>query len=101
MQITFYAAEKLDRLKEKDEFRERFSLIFLSHNMTKQISNLVPLLKRNSPFLIESRKFLTELRDENLKEFSAELQRIANENGLRNLNNFDSQKQMFARFERN
>ncbi|XP_051174567.1 dynein axonemal assembly factor 3 homolog isoform X2 [Leptopilina boulardi] len=98
IEIIFHPIEKLNRFMEKEEFHEKFSLIFLAHNMTKQISNLVPLLKRNCPFIVESRKFLIELKNENLTEFSAELQNIANENGLRNVNNFDSQKQMFARF---
>ena len=99
-QIIFHPITNLDRYKEKDQYLEKFSLIFLSHNMTKQIPNLVPLLKKDSPFLVESRKFLSELRKEDLEEFSTELKNIGKENGLRNLNDFDSEKQTFARFSK-
>lgn len=97
-QIIFHPIANFDRYKEKDQYLEKFSLIFLSHNMTKQIPNLVPLLKKNSPFLIESRKFLTDLRKNNMEAFSTELKNIAKENGLRILNDFDSEKQTIARF---
>ncbi|XP_033214505.1 dynein assembly factor 3, axonemal [Belonocnema kinseyi] len=98
IEIIFHPIANLERYKEKDQYLEKFSLIFLSNNMTKQIPNLVPLLKKESPFLVESRKFLTHLRKTNLEEYSAELKNIAKENGLRNLNDFDSEKQTIARF---
>ena len=97
-QIIFHPVTNVDRYKEKDQYLEKFSLIFLSHNMTKQIPNLVPLLKKNCPFLVESRKFLPELQKEDLEKFSSELNSIARENGLRNLNDFDSGKHTFALF---
>lgn len=66
--------------------------------MTKQLANLIPLASTGAPVIVELRKHMADLREEDLQNFTKELKDIAQENGLRPLYDFDSNKHTFARF---
>lgn len=69
--------------------------------MTKQLENLIPLASKDAPIIVESRKYMADLRKEDLKNFTEELKELAQKNGLRSLHDFDSNEHVFARFCKN
>lgn len=79
----------------------RFNLVWIAHNMTKQLENLVPLASTGAPVIVESRKYIADLRKEDLKNFTEELKELAQKNGLRSLHDFDSNEHVLARFCKN
>ncbi|XP_011858281.1 PREDICTED: dynein assembly factor 3, axonemal homolog isoform X2 [Vollenhovia emeryi] len=96
--IIFHPATSLESLKSKCEYVNRFHLIWVAHNMTKQLANLAPLASTGAPVIVELRKNMAEFRNEALKNFTKELKEIAQKCGLRSLYDFDSNKHIFARF---
>ncbi|XP_011167798.1 dynein assembly factor 3, axonemal isoform X1 [Solenopsis invicta] len=96
--IIFHPVTSLESLKSKCEYVNRFHLIWVAHNMTKQLANLIPLASTGAPVIVELRKHMADLREEDLQNFTKELKDIAQENGLRPLYDFDSNKHTFARF---
>ncbi|XP_011640069.1 dynein assembly factor 3, axonemal homolog isoform X2 [Pogonomyrmex barbatus] len=99
--IIFYPATSLESLKSKCEYINKFHLIWIAHNMTKQLANLAPLASAGAPVIVELRKHMADLRKEDLQNFTKELKEIAQENGLRSLYDFDSNEHIFARFCKN
>jgi len=69
--------------------------------MTKQLPNLIPLISADAPMIVELRKYMADLRKEDLHDFTKELKEIARTNGLRSLYDFDSNAHTFARFCKN
>ncbi|XP_015604868.1 dynein assembly factor 3, axonemal homolog [Cephus cinctus] len=98
IQIIIHPVTALDNYKNKLEFMNKFDVVWLSHNMTNQLGNTAPLLKTGGKMLIESRKFLTELRKDDLEKFTKDLKAQARDNGLRELIDFDAEKHVVARF---
>ncbi|KAL0132598.1 hypothetical protein PUN28_000393 [Cardiocondyla obscurior] len=96
--IIFYPATLLESLKLKSEYVNRFHLIWVANNMTRQLPNLVPLASTGAPVIVELRKNMADFRKEDLQNFTKELKEIAQENGLRSLYDFDSNEHIFARF---
>ncbi|EZA54512.1 hypothetical protein X777_05491 [Ooceraea biroi] len=99
--VIFHPATSLESFKTKCEYRNRFHLIWVAHNMTKQLSNLVPLASAGAPVIVELRKCMAELRKEDLNIFTKELKGIAQENGLRSIHDFDSNDHILAHFCKN
>lgn len=66
--------------------------------MTKQLPNIIPLSKKKSHILIELRKYLSELRKEDLEIFTKELKSIAQGCGLREIKSFNSENHTIAQF---
>jgi len=91
----------LETLKSKREYVGRFHLIWIAHNMTKQLANLAPLALTGAPVIVELCKHMADLRKENLQNFTKELKEIAQENKLRLLRDFDSNEHVLARFCKN
>lgn len=69
--------------------------------MTKQLENLAPLASTGAPVIVESRKYMADLRKEDLKNFTEEVKELAQKNGLRLIHDFDSNEHIFARFCKN
>lgn len=69
--------------------------------MTKQIANVAPLASTGASVIVELRKYMAELRKEDLEKFNKELKEIAQESGLRPLCDFDSNEHVIARFSKN
>lgn len=88
----------LESFKSKTEYINKFHLIWVAHNMTKQLANLVPLALTDAPVIVELRKCMVELRKNDLQNFTKELKTIAQDVGLRSIHDFDSNKHIFARF---
>ncbi|KYM78616.1 UPF0470 protein C19orf51 [Atta colombica] len=99
--IIFHPITSLESLKSKCEYINRFHLIWVAHNMTKQLPNLIPLISADAPMIVELRKYMADLRKEDLHDFTKELKEIARTNGLRSLYDFDSNAHTFARFCKN
>ncbi|KMQ96301.1 dynein assembly factor axonemal-like protein [Lasius niger] len=99
--IIFHPATSLESYKSKCEYVNRFNLVWIAHNMTKQLENLVPLASTGAPVIVESRKYIADLRKEDLKNFTEELKELAQKNGLRSLHDFDSNEHVLARFCKN
>ncbi|KAM0727110.1 Dynein axonemal assembly factor 3 [Formica fusca] len=99
--IIFHPITSLESLKSKCEYINRFHLVWIAHNMTKQLENLAPLASTGAPVIVESRKYMADLRKEDLKNFTEELKELAQKNGLRLLHDFDSNEHIFARFSKN
>lgn len=68
--------------------------------MTKQITNLAPLASTGASVIIELRKYMIELRKEDLQKFNKELKEITQETGLRSISDFDSNEHVIARFSK-
>ncbi|XP_029161923.1 dynein assembly factor 3, axonemal [Nylanderia fulva] len=99
--IIFHPVTSLEFYKSKSEYVNRFHLIWVAHNMTKQLENLIPLASTGALIIVESRKYIADLRKEDLKNFTEELKELAQKNGLRLLHDFDSNEHVFARFCKN
>ncbi|XP_020708141.2 dynein axonemal assembly factor 3 [Athalia rosae] len=100
-QVIFHPISNLDKYKEKKEFLGKYDLVWIAHNMTKQLPHVVPLMKLGTKVIIESRKFMVDLRKEDLARFTEELVKEAKDNGLEELIKFDSEKDNIARFVKN
>ena len=68
--------------------------------MVEQLSNLVPLLKENGIMLVELKKCLVELRNENLQNFVNELKSMVQRNRLREINDINIKEHYVARFSK-
>lgn len=88
----------MELLKNKTEYKEKFDTIWIAHNMTKQLPNIIPLLKKKGHILIELRKYLSELRKEDLESFTKELKSTTQGCGLREMKSFNSENHTIARF---
>lgn len=99
--IIFHPATSLEFFKSKNEYVNRFHLVWIAHNMIKQLENLAPLASTGAPVIVESRKCMADLRKEDLKNFTEELKELAQKNGLRLVHDFDSNEHIFARFCKN
>ncbi|KAG7205792.1 hypothetical protein KM043_007737 [Ampulex compressa] len=98
--IIFHPMRSLELLKTKPEYMNRFDIIWLAHNTIKELPNIAPLLKKGASMVIELRKYLVELRKEDLQKFDEELRNAAHENGLNEVNAFSSQEHALARFSK-
>ncbi|XP_046735894.1 dynein axonemal assembly factor 3 [Diprion similis] len=96
--VIFHPLTAINKYKNKQEFIQKFDLIWIAHNMTKHLSNVIPLAKLNARILVESRKFMVDLRKEDLEKFTKELINDAKENGMETIHKFDSEKDNIARF---
>ncbi|XP_012228949.2 dynein axonemal assembly factor 3 [Linepithema humile] len=99
--VIFHPVTSLETLKFKREYVGRFHLIWIAHNMTKQLANLAPLASTGAPVIVELRKCMADLRKEDLQNFTKELKEVARENKLRLLRDFDSNEHVLARFCKN
>lgn len=68
--------------------------------MTKQLVNLAPLVSTNGTVIVELRKYMTELRKEDLETFNKELKEIARESKLQAISDFNSIEHTLARFRK-
>ncbi|KZC13645.1 Dynein assembly factor 3, axonemal like protein, partial [Dufourea novaeangliae] len=69
-----------------------------AHNMTEHLPNFIPLLKKGAIVLIELKKNLVELREEDLFNFVKELKSCAQKNGLREIGDINVKKHCIAKF---
>ncbi|XP_032690746.1 dynein assembly factor 3, axonemal homolog isoform X2 [Odontomachus brunneus] len=99
--IIFHSASSLELLKSKCEYVKKFHLIWVAHNMTKQLENLVPLASTDASIIVELRKYMTELHKEDLQNFNKELSEIVQKNGLRSVYDFNSNEHTLARLYKN
>ncbi|XP_066601851.1 dynein axonemal assembly factor 3 homolog [Prorops nasuta] len=97
--VLFYLNESLRSFATKQANFERFDVIWIACNMTKQMEHYVSsLLKKGSLILIESCRFLSELRKEDLQAYDEELKDRMRKFGFREIGIFNSEKHNFARF---
>lgn len=66
--------------------------------MTNQLPNLINSVKIGSTVLIESRKFITQLRKEDHDKFSDDINKMTSDIGLKKVTLFDPHSDLFARF---
>lgn len=99
--VIFHPASSLETLKSKCDYVNKFHLIWVAHNMIKQLTNLAPLASTSASVIVELRKYMADLRKENLQNFNKELKEIAQESGFRSVYDFDSNVHTFARFCKN
>lgn len=97
-QISFYLPSFIERCKTKEQYKNKFDVVFIANNMTNQLPNLIDSIKKGSLILIESRKFMTQLRKEDHIKFNEDIQKIADDIGLKKVTSFDSHSDIFARF---
>ncbi|KOX74641.1 Dynein assembly factor 3, axonemal [Melipona quadrifasciata] len=98
--IIFHPVTFLSTSKHKTKYIDRFDFIWIAHNMVEQLSNLVPLLKEKGIMLVELKKCLVELRNENLQNFVNELKSMAQRNRLREINDINIKEHYVARFSK-
>lgn len=99
-QVVFHPVTFLSTSKHKTKYIGRFDFIWIAHNMVEQLSNLVPLLKEEGIMLVELKKCLVELRNENLQNFVNELKSMAQRNRLREINDINIKEHYVARFSK-
>ncbi|XP_043271669.1 dynein axonemal assembly factor 3 [Venturia canescens] len=98
--VIFHPVSSLNTYKNKSDYVEKFDVIWMGNNVTKHLENVSALAKKGGHVLVESRKFLVDLRLEGQKKFTEELKKLAYDNGLRELDEFHSEKHTVARFRR-
>lgn len=76
-------------------------MIWVAHNMTKQLENLVPLALTGAPVIVELRKYIVDLHKKDLQNFNKELNEIVQTNGLHSTYDFDSNEHTLARLYKN
>ncbi|XP_053996440.1 dynein axonemal assembly factor 3 [Hylaeus anthracinus] len=96
--VIFHPVTSLETLKCKTEYTSKFDFMWIAHNMTKQLPNLIPLVKKGAIVLVELRKYLVELREEDLENFVKELRDIGRKNGLREISDINAKKHYIAKF---
>ncbi|XP_014488377.1 PREDICTED: dynein assembly factor 3, axonemal homolog isoform X2 [Dinoponera quadriceps] len=95
--IIFHPASSLELFKSKSEYIDRYHLIWVAHNMTKQLANLAPLVSTGASVIVELSKYVADLRKEDLQNFNKELKETMQKNGLRSTYDFDSNEHTLAR----
>ncbi|XP_023288860.1 dynein assembly factor 3, axonemal [Orussus abietinus] len=98
IEVIFHPPCLMNNLKNRGELQDKFSLVWVAHNMTRHVSHLAPLLKTDGIMLVESRKYLVELRKEDLESFAEALKKDAQEAGLRHLEEINDEKEEYFRF---
>lgn len=98
--MIFHPVSSLNTYKNKSDYVEKFDVVWIGHNVTKQLENVVKLSRKGGNVIMESRKFLVDLRQDEQKKFTEELKKLAHDNGLRELNEFHSAKHIVARFRK-
>ncbi|XP_076171764.1 dynein axonemal assembly factor 3 isoform X2 [Ptiloglossa arizonensis] len=96
--VIFHPVTSLETFKSKIEYASKFDFIWIAHNMIKQLPNLTPLLKNGAIVLVELRKYMIELREEDLENFVKELRDIAQKSALCEIGDINARKHYIARF---
>ncbi|XP_015436119.1 PREDICTED: dynein assembly factor 3, axonemal [Dufourea novaeangliae] len=96
--VIFHPIKSIQTLKYKVGYMNRFDYIWIAHNMTEHLPNFIPLLKKGAIVLIELKKNLVELREEDLFNFVKELKSCAQKNGLREIGDINVKKHCIAKF---
>ncbi|XP_034184399.2 dynein axonemal assembly factor 3 isoform X1 [Osmia lignaria lignaria] len=99
--VIFHPLKSLEAFKHKAEYINKFDFIWVAHNMTEQLPNLIPLIKKGGIMLMELKKHLVELREENLQTFVKELKNTAQKNGLYEISDINAKEHCIARFCKN
>ena len=98
--IIFLPLESISSLHRKSKFKEKFNLLYFSNSMVHCMdSYLQPLMKANSLIMVESTKFMLELKADLHKEYSKKIKSMAEKIYCHNVREFDAEKENFALFK--
>ncbi|XP_076282506.1 dynein axonemal assembly factor 3 [Lasioglossum baleicum] len=96
--VVFHPITSIEVFKHKTGYANKLDFLWIAHNMLKELPNLTPLLKKGAIVVIELRKYMTELREEDLQNFVKEVKNNADNCGLREIVHIDAKKHCIAKF---
>ena len=100
--IIFLPLESISSLHRKSKFKEKFNLVYFSNSMVHCMdSYLQPLIKAHSLIMVESTKFILELKAELHKEYSKKIKSMAEKINFYNVRDVNAEKENFALFKNN
>lgn len=97
--VHFLSLSALDHYPHKPQFQGLFHGVFVGHNMLQRVKPSVWSMARDDAVvLMESRKYLVELKKDDVKAFGGSLQQAATAAQCESLSPFDPQKDDYAKF---
>ncbi|XP_063531350.1 dynein axonemal assembly factor 3 homolog [Cydia strobilella] len=97
--VHFLSPSALDHYPHKPQFQGLFHGVFLGHNMLPRVKPSVWSMARDDAVVImESRKYMVELKREDVKAYGEQVQQAAAAAQCEKLGSFDPEKDAFAKF---
>lgn len=97
--VHFLSLSALDHYPHKPHFQGLFHGVFVGHNMLPRIKPSVWSMARDDAFVImESRKYMVELKRENVKAYGEQIQQAAATAQCEKTKSFNPEKDDFAKF---
>jgi len=90
----------MEGLHKKAKFQSKFDLVFFSNSMVHNLTESVrPLFRKDGLLVVESTRFMLELKDEMHTEYYKKISAMAASAGCEVAKTFDSEKHNFAYFK--
>lgn len=99
--IVFLPMESVNSLHKKSKYKRHFDLIFFSNSMVHYLDNSITELFRDnhSILVIESTKFMLDLKSEMHEEYGKKIKGLAGSAKCESCKSFDGEKHEFAVFK--
>ena len=100
VKISFLPVGSTSGLCKKSKFKEKFHLLYFSNSMVHLMDNNIrQLLRPKGLVMVESTKFMLNLKSELHKEYSKKIKNMAKEIGCDDLNNFDAETNNYGIYQ--
>ncbi|ESP05132.1 hypothetical protein LOTGIDRAFT_227827 [Lottia gigantea] len=96
VKITFLPINSIDDVKKKSKYQKLFHMLYFSNSMVHHLKpDITSVLKDDASLILESAKFMIELKPEQIEEYGSKITEMAETAGFKVKKPFDGKKENF------